>query len=225
MDRLAQDHVSHRGDDRISIMDLLRPALGLAPVLCFLGALVLLDSYKLVRLRSVVAALIAGMLVAGVAYLLNGWLLQWFEFHAYTRYVSPLLEEALKALIIVALIRAHRIGFLVDAAIFGFAVGAGFAVVENLDYLTLAPNAGLGTWLVRGFGTAIMHGGATAIFGVAAVALLERRYAYLPGFALAVMLHSLFNHFFFSPLASTLGVALIAPLLLNAVFARSEAAV
>src|SRR5437660_240646 len=91
-----------RGDDRISMMDLLRPALGLAPVLCFLGALVLLDSYKLVRLRSVVAAVVAGMLVAGIAYLVNGWLLQWFEFHAYTRYVSPLLEEALKALIIVA---------------------------------------------------------------------------------------------------------------------------
>src|SRR3954463_2177301 len=144
-------------------MDFLRPALGLAPVLCFLGALVLLDSYKLVRLRSVVAAVVAGMLVAGLAYLLNGWLLEWFEFHFYTRYVSPVLEEAVKALIIVALIRAHRIGFLVDAAIFGFAVGAGFAVVENLDYLTLAPNAGFGTWLVRGFGTAILLRGAAAL--------------------------------------------------------------
>src|SRR5205823_11367868 len=98
VDRLAQNHV----------MDFLRPALGLAPVLCFLGALVLLDSYKLVRLRAVVAAVVAGMLVAGLAYLLNGWLLEWFEFHFYTRYVSPVLEEALKALIIVALIRAHR---------------------------------------------------------------------------------------------------------------------
>ena len=72
--------------------------LGLAPVLCFLGALVLLDSYKLVRLRAVVAAVVAGMVIAGIAYLLNGWLLQWFEFHVYTRYVSPVLEEALKAL-------------------------------------------------------------------------------------------------------------------------------
>jgi RsiW-degrading membrane proteinase PrsW (M82 family) len=206
-------------------MDLLRPLFGLAPVLCFLGALVVLDSYKLVRLRVVVAVLFSGMLVAGLAYLVNGALLAHIEFHVYTRYVAPLIEEALKALIIVALIRAHRIGFLVDAAILGFAVGAGFALIENLDYLALAPNAGLGTWLVRGFGTAIMHGGATAIFAVASMALLDRAYAYLPGFALAVVLHSLFNHFFFSPLASTLGVALIAPLLLNAVFARSEAAV
>ena len=206
-------------------MDLVRPLLGLAPVLCFLGALVLLDSYKLVRLRWVVMAVLGGMAIAGIAYFINGALLERYDFHLYTRYGSPLIEEGLKALVIIALIRAHRIGFLVDAAIFGFAVGAGFALIENLDYLSMAPHSGLGTWFVRGFGTAIMHGGATAIFAVAALALLERPYAYLPGFALAVVLHSAFNHFFFSPLASTAGVAIVMPLLLNAVFARSEAAV
>ena len=206
-------------------MDLVRPLLGLAPVLCFLGALVLLDSYKLVKLRWVVMAVVGGMAIAGIAYFVNGALLEHFEFGFYTRYVSPLIEEGLKALVIVALIRAHRIGFLVDAAIFGFAVGAGFAVVENIDYLSMAPHSGLGTWFVRGFGTAIMHGGSTAIFAVASVALLGRTYAYLPGFALAVVLHSAFNHFFFSPIASTAGVAIIMPLLLNAVFVRSEKAV
>ena len=206
-------------------MDLVRPLLGLAPVLCFLGALVLLDSYKLVKLRWVVMAVVGGMAIAGIAYFVNGALLEHFEFGFYTRYVSPLIEEGLKALVIVALIRAHRIGFLVDAAIFGFAVGAGFAVIENIDYLSMAPHSGLGTWFVRGFGTAIMHGGSTAIFAIASVALLGRAYAYLPGFALAVVLHSAFNHFFFSPLASTAGVAIIMPLLLNAVFVRSESAV
>ena len=199
--------------------------LGLAPVLCFLGALVLLDSYKLVRLRWVVMAVVGGMAIAGIAYFVNGALLEHFVFHFYTRYVSPFIEEGLKALVIVVLIRSHRIGFLVDAAIFGFAVGAGFAVIENIDYLSMAPHSGLGTWFVRGFGTAIMHGGSTAIFAVASVALLGRAYAYLPGFALAVVLHSAFNHFFFSPLASTAGVAIIMPLLLNAVFVRSESAV
>ena len=206
-------------------MDFVRPLLGLAPVLCFLGALVLLDSYKLVKLRWVVMAVVGGMAIAGIAYFVNGALLEHFEFGFYTRYVSPLVEEGLKGLVIVALIRAHRIGFLVDAAIFGFAVGAGFAVIENIDYLSMAPHSGLGTWFVRGFGTAIMHGGSTAIFAVASVALLGRAYAYLPGFALAVVLHSAFNHFFFSPIASTAGVAIIMPLLLNVVFVRSESAV
>src|SRR5207302_322598 len=84
-------------------------------------------------------------------YFINGALLERFDFHLYTRYGSPLIEEGLKALVIIALIRAHRIGFLVDAAIFGFAVGAGFALIENLDYLSMAPHPGLGTWLGRGF--------------------------------------------------------------------------
>ena len=202
-------------------------ALSLLPVACFLAALVLLDSYKLVRLRAVVGVVAAGMLVAGIAYWLNGELLAYVDFTLYTRYVAPPLEELLKALVVVALIRAHRIGFLVDAAICGFAVGAGFAIVENLHYLQLAPQAGTGVWFVRGFGTAVMHGCATAVFAVLGLALLERgrRLAYLPGFALAAALHSAFNHFFFSPLLATLGIAVLAPLVLGAVFARSERAV
>src|SRR6185503_13843573 len=125
------------------------------------------------------------------------------DFVPYTRYVAPVMEELLKAAIVVLLIRTHRIGFLVDAAIVGFATGTGFAMLENLLYLRLAPDAPLGAWLVRGFGTAIMHGGTTAIFGVMGLALVERAgrtgvLAFVPGFLVAVALHSAFNHFFFS---------------------------
>jgi protease PrsW len=210
--------------------EVLRPALALLPVAAFLAALVVLDSYKLVRLRAVVGVVLAGMLVAGVAYAVNGALLPDIKFATYTRYVAPPVEEALKALVIVALVRAHRIGFLVDAAIFGFAVGTGFAMVENLDYLAIEPSSALGTWVVRGFGTALMHGGATASFAVIALAMLERgggrwRWrALVPGYALAVLLHSAFNHFLVWPLHATLGVVFVLPLVLWAVFARSDAA-
>ena len=208
--------------------DILRPALALLPVAAFLAVLVVLDSYKLVRLRAVVGVVLAGMLAAGLAYAVNGALLPQISFATYTRYIAPLIEEALKALVIVALIRAHRIGFLVDAAILGFAVGTGFAMVENLDYLALKPDSALGTWVVRGFGTALMHGGATASFAVLALAMLERgggRWrALLPGYALAVLLHSAFNHVLVWPLQATLGIVFVLPLLLWAVFARSDAA-
>jgi hypothetical protein len=155
---------------------LLHALLGLLPVLSFLAALLYLDSYKLVRLRTVIAVVACGLAVAGAGYFVNAWALEVVPigFVAFTRYVSPVTEELLKAVVIIALIRAHRIGFLVDAAIFGFAVGTGFAMVENLYYLRAFPDAGLGTWIVRGFGTAIMHGGATAIFGVMGLAMLER---------------------------------------------------
>src|SRR5437763_647139 len=48
--------------------------------------------------------------------------------------------------------------------------------------------------------------------------------ALAPGYALAVLLHSAFNHFLFSPLQATLGIVFVLPLVLWAVFARGEAA-
>jgi RsiW-degrading membrane proteinase PrsW (M82 family) len=210
----------------------MRVLLGLAPVACFLGALMALDSYKLVKLHRVLAILAAGAVLAGLSWFINGALLERIDigFVAYTRYVAPVVEELLKAAVVVALIRLHRVGFLVDAAIAGFAVGTGFAMLENILYLRVAPDAPLGAWLVRGFGTAIMHGGATAIFAVLGLSMAERHgragfAAFLPGFAAAVLLHSAFNHFFFSPLISTVGIAVLLPALLQLVFAKSEKAV
>lgn len=215
------------------IRELLLPALvGLLPVLSFLAVLLALDSYKLVKLRVVVGMIAAGAGVALASYWVNARILDFVEvdFGAFTRYISPVTEEFLKALVIVALVRAHRVGFLVDAAIFGFAVGAGFAAVENLHYLRSFPEAGMGTWVVRGFGTALMHGGATAIFGVMGLAMVDRARgtglaAFLPGLALAVVLHSAFNHLLQMPKIATLGIIVVLPPLLHAIFLASERAV
>jgi RsiW-degrading membrane proteinase PrsW (M82 family) len=213
---------------------MLATLMGLAPVTTFLAALVLLDSYKLVKLRTVALAVACGMAAAGIAYQVNGLILGKTptDFTLYTRYGAPFVEELLKGLVIVAFIRTHRVGFLIDAAILGFGVGAGFAMVENLVYLDQFPGAVMGTWIVRGFGTAIMHGGATAIFAMAGLAMLDRRAgstvnvkALVPGYVIAVVLHSAFNHFFLSPRLSTFGVAIVVPALLFAVFERSEKAV
>jgi RsiW-degrading membrane proteinase PrsW (M82 family) len=205
---------------------------GLLPVSGFLATLLYLDSYKLVRLRAVIMVVAAGALMAGASYLINGSTLglTHIDLAHFSRYVSPLIEELLKGLVVVALIRTHRIGFLVDAAIFGFAVGTGFATVENLYFLHLVPHAGVATWIVRGLGTAIMHGGATAIFAVMGLAILELHpkataLALLPGFALAVVLHSAFNHLLVSPKLATLAIFVVLPPLLYAVFQRSEKAV
>ncbi|MCZ6911360.1 MAG: PrsW family glutamic-type intramembrane protease, partial [Proteobacteria bacterium] len=133
----------------------------------------------------------------------------------------------LKASVIIVLLRTNRIGFLVDAAIFGFAVGTGFALVENLYYLQTLDEANIGVWIVRGFGTAIMHGGATAIFGILTQALTERSIGinplmYLPGLALATALHSLFNHFLISPIQSTMLILLVLPPVLYVIYLHSS---
>jgi len=109
----------------------------LLPVLLFLGLLVLLDSFKLVALRSVLIALAAGAIAALAGAQLNAWLLDATPVSPtlFSRYAAPFTEEGLKALWVVILLRRGRVGFLVDAAILGFAVGAGFALVENVEYL------------------------------------------------------------------------------------------
>jgi len=211
---------------------ILHALLGLLPVCCFLAALVLLDSYKLVSMRWVVSVIALGCGAAILSYPLNVAGLEWFdiEFSNFTRYIAPLIEEALKALVIVALIRRNRIGFLVDAAIFGFAVGAGFAIFENLFYLQALPDTQLGTWIVRGFGTAVMHGGASAIFAIVSHTFMGQHptkgyVVLLPGYFVAVIVHSVFNHFFFAPIVNTLLVLVTLPILLTIVFQQSEAAV
>jgi RsiW-degrading membrane proteinase PrsW (M82 family) len=210
----------------------LHALLGLLPVCSFLAALVYLDSYKLIPLRWVVGVIILGAGAAILSYPINVAGLGWLEiaFVPYTRYVSPVIEEALKASILIVLVRNNRIGFLVDAAIFGFAVGAGFAIFENIFYLQSMPDTQMGTWIIRGFGTAIMHGGATAIFAVVSEALAgqnpKRGYAiYLPGFVGAVVVHSIFNHFFFSPVVNTLLILVSLPVILTVVFQQSEKSV
>lgn len=151
-------------------MSLLPVLLGLAPVLFFLTALVLVDTYQLVRLGSVLAAVGAGAVAAGGAWLLSGHVADLFSLDParYRVLAAPLLEEALKAGYLLFLVHRNRIGFTIDAAILGFAVGAGFACAENLYYIGRLGSTDLGVWVVRGFGTAVMHGGTAATFAILA---------------------------------------------------------
>ncbi len=208
---------------------IVKSVLGLLPVLLFLGGLVLLDSFKLVRLARVLGAIGVGCAAAMLAMLVNSSSQAWLQtdFLTYSRSLAPFVEESLKALYLVYLLRAHRIGFMVDAAILGFAIGAGFALVENLFYLYARPDAALSLWVIRGFGTAVMHGSATAIVGIVTKVLEDRReheraYLVLPGLLVAVGIHWFYNHFFFSPGLSTVVILLGLPLLMVLVFRRSE---
>lgn len=202
---------------------------GIVPVLLFLGALVLIDSYKLVALRAILLTVAGGALAAVASYGVNGVLrpaVGW-DFSHYSMYIAPVVEETLKATIVVHLLRRNKVGFVVDAAIHGFGIGTGFAVVENLYYLHATPDATLWSWIVRGLGTAIMHGGTTAIVAMVSRTLHTRMGRFrlplvLPGLAVAVALHSLYNHFLLHPLLATALIVVVVPGLAVVVFARSE---
>jgi RsiW-degrading membrane proteinase PrsW (M82 family) len=209
---------------------LVEALIALLPALVFLGVLLHLDGYKLVSPPELLECLIAGMALAVVSYFTNARAIGILKYDlaTYSRLIAPFAEESLKAAFIIILFARNRIGFMIDAAIAGFAVGTGFSLTENLYYLYVFPEgAPLGVWIVRGFGTAIMHGGTTAIFGVMAQSLTERRaivnpVMMLPGLAIAIVIHGLYNFLQTSPVIAAAAMIVTVPIALLVVFGKSE---
>lgn len=211
---------------------LLEAPIALTPVLIFFGALLYLDSYSLVSFREVAATLLAGVLLCWAALEVNGFAIAYLhlDFTTYSQKIAPIIEESLKASALIYLFARNRIGFVIDAAIMGFSVGAGFALIENIYLLYAFPQAGLGVWLIRGFGTAVMHSGATALFAMLAQWLIERRMrpialAFAPALAAAIGVHMTFNLLGSSPLAATAVLLFVCPVGFVLVFSKSEDAV
>lgn len=204
-------------------------AVALIPVLVFLLALVLADSFKLVSTATLIRSLLAGAAAAVAATWLHGWLFEVTDLGLvpFSRYVAPVTEETLKALFLVYALQRRQIGFLVDAAIMGFAIGAGFSTVENIEYLRTLTTTNIWLWVARGFGTAMLHAAATAIIAITAKAMIDRSPKWglavmLPGWAAAVLLHSAFNHANLSPVLSAAVMMMALPPVVMLVFDRSE---
>jgi protease PrsW len=201
----------------------------LLPVTVFLLILSLFDSFKLVPRSMLIRALASGAAAALVALLLHTWLfrLTGLDTRTFARSVAPFTEETLKAACVLYPLRRGQLGFLVDAAIIGFGIGGGFALIENMEYLHALAEPHLWVWIVRGFGTAVMHASTTAIVAVTAKSLVDRYPArglmvMLPGWAVAVALHATFNRALVSPLLAAAVLLLVVPLVVLAVFERSE---
>jgi RsiW-degrading membrane proteinase PrsW (M82 family) len=209
----------------------LNVAVALVPVVVFLAGLALLDSFRLVRPLSIAAALAYGAAAAAASLQIHEWLLRVGHVPATVvgRFLAPVVEETAKAAFVVALLVTARIAFLVDAAIEGFAVGAGFALVENVWYLSSIGSAAGLVWIVRGLGTAVLQGATTTIFAVVTRTMLDRQPArgwtvFVPGWVAAVLIHAAFNSRLLPPVAETLVLLIALPLLVIIVFDRSERA-
>ena len=210
----------------------LKALIAFLPVMILVTALYRLDSHRLLGTRFIGLAFLGGAAATIVCWWINGWLLKatGVDFLYFARYVAPVVEESVKAAIVVYLFRSNRIGFLIDAGIIGFTIGAGFSMAENFHYLGHASDAHYGVWIVRGLGTAIMHGGATALFAIVSEVMTERHSKmnllfYVPGLIVAILLHSVFNHFPVSPVLSTVFTLLTLPTILFLLFERNEATI
>jgi len=212
-------------------------ALALVPVLVLLAVFVWLDAFKLMSLKEIAVLLLLGGLAALAAWPVAGRFIDTLPigFSGYSRFVAPWIEEAIKAVIMILLFRMNRIGYKLDAVISGFAIGAGFSVVENIIYLVRFPEYGAGTWLVRGLGTAVMHGTTLALLAAAAHEFSEREtreaagkfefrlWWFLPGYLVAVALHTAFNQFPDRPMLAMMGAMVVAPIALIAIFSFGTA--
>lgn len=208
---------------------IVRASVSLLPVFYFLVAFVVLDSYKLVKFRSILLTILIGCVTAVGSLFMNSLLINLLgvDFSSYSKGGAPVIEELFKAVYIVFLIKSKRIGFLVDAAIYGFAIGAGFALVENIYYLKYLQDANIFLWILRGLGTAVMHGGTTAAMGImsknaADRGFTEKFHIFLPGIIVAIVIHGFFNNFIFSPVVTTVLQLILLPLVIVVVFSRSE---
>lgn len=209
-------------------MPIMEISISILPVLFFLVFLFLLDSFKLVVNKILLLTLLWGVVGAGLSYVVNSWVLdiKLISFQQFSQYIAPAIEELLKALLVMFLLHKKRIGFMIDAAIYGFAIGAGFSLVENIFYLSNTEDANLLIWIIRGFGTALMHGGCTSLFAVIFISGQMRGKMSLLYLAVALLvaylIHSLFNHFYISPIIQTAGIVVILPLLFMLIFRFNE---
>ncbi len=198
------------------------------PVFLFTAFLFLLDSFKLVIKKYLAFALLWGIASAVLAYFCNNFILDVARMKpvTYSRYLAPAIEEAIKLLFIFLILSRKRIGFMTDAAIYGFAVGAGFALAENIFFLKTAGNSNLLVWIIRGLGTATMHGTCTSLASIILIGGKSRNTSFLLSITLAVatayVIHSAFNHFYVNPIWQTIAIIILAPILFILIFKLTE---
>ncbi len=204
----------------------------LVPVLVMLVLFIWLDVFKLMTFWETVGLLLLGAVTAGAAYPLSGVFIDALPlgFSNYSRFVAPWIEEFIKGLAVIGLFWFNRIGYKLDAVISGFAIGAGFSVVENILYLTRFPELAANVWMVRGLGTAVMHGTTCAVLAATAHEFAERETRgassefdfnllwFVPGLLIAVAIHTGFNQFPDKPLLAMIAILAVAPFVIMGIF-------
>jgi RsiW-degrading membrane proteinase PrsW (M82 family) len=172
----------------------------------FLAVIYTLDLYASRTFRLVMVCFAWGAVGAfGIAYVVNSLLTpplarllsvdpRWLM----VVLIAPVVEEIAKSGSLVYVSRRSAFTYFVDGAIYGFAAGIGFSIIENFLYLSRAPELGPALAATRAFSTCLMHGTAAGLVGVAVGRFrFQRRsgqsLALAGGWAVAILLHALFN--------------------------------
>ena len=111
---------------------------------------------------------------------------------------APIAEELTKSLVLLYVSRRPEFTYFVDGAIYGFASGIGFSIVENFIYLSQNQGMAISLAVSRAFSTCLMHGAAAGLVGIAIGRVRFQQRAgrglgLAGGWIVAILLHGTFN--------------------------------
>ncbi|MEO6929155.1 MAG: PrsW family glutamic-type intramembrane protease [Casimicrobiaceae bacterium] len=167
--------------------------------LVFLYLVKRLNFFETHRRGPLYAALLWGALSVELSYLVSHPMALQLSRQFVGTHTGPIVEEIFKSLILLFLVRRSDHNFFVDGAIYGFASGVGFAVAENMLYLSrVGVDTGLIISITRSFSSSVMHGSSTALVGIAIGGFPLRRVshpilAWIVGLLVAIAYHIGYN--------------------------------
>lgn len=165
-----------------------------------------LDLYASGSLTTVLLCMVGGLAAFPISFVLNTGAFRLLTLGmgaaaallAVKTLVAPLVEELSKSALVTWYARRPEFTYFVDGAIYGFAAGTAFAIIENVYYLQRAKDL-MAMSVNRAFSSSLMHGAASALVGVAVGRYRFGRGAgrwggLLLGWLAAMSLHAGFNH-------------------------------
>ena len=134
----------------------------LLPVVIYIIVVYQIDNFSLISVKRLLLLILCGMLTALACFALfqlTGTIIP----ESLSDSVNPIIEEMVKGIPLLWLAARKKIVFFIDSVICGAAVGGGFSILENIFYLLLGDQMGIGTVLFRGLEVALVHMGCSAL--------------------------------------------------------------
>ena len=134
----------------------------LLPVVIYIIVVYQIDNFSLISVKRLLLLILCGMLTALACFALfqlTGKIIP----ESLSDSVNPIIEEMVKGIPLLWLASRKKIVFFIDSVICGAAVGGGFSILENIFYLLLGDQMGIGTVLFRGLEVALVHMGCSAL--------------------------------------------------------------
>jgi RsiW-degrading membrane proteinase PrsW (M82 family) len=169
--------------------------------LIFVYLITWLNFFETHRVKLILLALAWGAISVELSYLVDHPLRLIFGVQLISTRTAPFVEEIFKSLVLLYIVRRAHTTFFVDGAVYGFAAGIGFAIAENMLYLSRVDvDTGVVVSTVRAFVSSVMHGSTTAIVGMVLAGFpmggLNRHplVAWVIGLAIAIACHMAYNN-------------------------------